>query len=193
VLAATLASFAAAPRCASADEIDEGQPFRSVAVQGDVLGLAMGRYALSVEYLPAPHHAAHLTAVGYYALPGPSDTYQGFGAELGYRWYLGSNGPEGVFVGGSFLVGGYEYAHTTPIPSKADAPYSTQFVSYGGAIDAGYQWVVLGNFAFGAGAGAQYTSDTTPPTFGPVNNAWQKLAYGPGLTPRLLLSLGTAF
>lgn len=178
---------------ARADDIDEGAPFRSIVIQGEPLAIAIGRYALDLEYLPAPHHAVHLTAVGYYALPGPTDTFQGFGAEAGYRWYAGNSGPEGFFVGGSFLLGGYEYAHTTPNASTVNLPYSTQFVSVGGAIDAGFQWVVLGNFAVGAGAGAQYTVDTTPPQFGPVSHAWQALMYGPGVSPRVLLSIGTAF
>ncbi len=180
-------------RIARADDIDEGEPFRSVALEGNPLAMAIGRYSLDLEYLPAAHHAAHLTAIGYYALPGPTDTFQGFGAEVGYRWYASSHGPEGFFIGGSFLVGGYEYAHTTPNLSAVDTPYSTQFVSLGGAVDAGFQWVVLGDFAFGLGAGAGYTVDTAPPKFGPVHPAWQKLVYGPGASPRVLMSVGAAF
>jgi hypothetical protein len=178
---------------ARADDIDEGEPFRSIGILGEPLAIALGRYALDLEYLPAPHHAIHLTAVGYYALPGPTDTFQGFGGEAGYRWYSGNHGPEGFFVGGSFLLGGYEYAHTTPNPSPVDLPYSTQFVSVGGAIDAGFQWIFFGNFAVGAGAGVQYTVDTTPPQFSSVNYSWQKLIYGPGVSPRVLVSIGTAF
>ncbi len=192
-MAITLLLPALPARSALADDIDEGEPFRSLGIQINPLGFAIGRYTLDLEYLPAPHHAVHLTPVGYYAIPGTSETFQGFGAEVGYRWYSGQDGPEGLFVGGSFLIGGYEYVHTTPNPSALDVPDDTQFVSLGGAVDAGFQWVVLGNFAFGAGVGAQYTADTSQPHFAYVQHARTDLLYGAGLRPRILLSVGTAF
>jgi hypothetical protein len=181
------------PSTACADEIDEGAPFRSIDLQANPLGIVVGRYSLDLEYLPAPHHAVHLTPVGYYAIPATADFFQGFGAEAGYRWYSGSDGPEGIFVGGSFLIGGYEYAHTPASPSPLDPADDTQFVSVGGAIDAGFQWVALGNFAFGAGAGVAYTATTQQPRFGYANHSWEDLVYGSGFRPRLLLSVGTAF
>ena len=45
---------------ARAEELDEGVPFKSVALQGNPLGLVIGRYSADLEYLPAPHHALHL-------------------------------------------------------------------------------------------------------------------------------------
>jgi hypothetical protein len=176
-----------------ADEIDEGEPFRSIAIELNPLGFAIGRYTMDLEYVAAPHHAVHLTPVGYYAVPGNSDLFQGFGVEAGYRWYSGANGPEGFFLGGSFLVGGYEYIHTTSSTSPLDVPDDTQFVSLGGAIDGGFQWVGLGNFAIGGGVGVQYTIDTSTPHFEYANHPWHDLLYGAGLRPRVLLSIGTAF
>jgi hypothetical protein len=178
---------------ARADDIDEGEPFRSIDIQLNPIGIVVGRYTLDLEYLPAPHHAVHLTPVGYYAVPASMDTFQGFGAEAGYRWYSSANGPEGIFVGGSFLIGGFEYAHSTANPSTLDPADDTQFVSLGGAIDAGFQWVPLGNFAFGAGAGVAYTVYTEQPRFNYANHSWEDLVYGSGLRPRVLLSVGTAF
>lgn len=75
---------------ASADALDEGVRFESVAVEGNPLGLAIGRYSADLEYLPVPHHALHLTPLAYYALPGTGDRLTGFGAEVGYRWYSGA-------------------------------------------------------------------------------------------------------
>jgi hypothetical protein len=74
-----------------------------------------------------------------------------------------------------------------------DAPEDTSYVQLGGAIDAGYQMVILGNFAVGAGIGAQYTADTTQPTFEYQNHPLHDLLYGWGLRPRVLLSVGAAF
>jgi hypothetical protein len=180
---------------AHAEELDEGVAFKSAAVTGSPLGFIIGRYNVDLEYLPAPHHALHLTAIGYYALPGVDDQLTGFGAEVGYRWYSGVHGPEGVFLGGSFLAGEYEYIHGTAaqVPSPLDLPDDTQYVSLGGAIDAGYQAIILGHFAVGGGVGLQYTADTEQPHFEYVSHPWHDLVYGAGLRPRVLLSVGAAW
>ena len=178
---------------ARADEIDEGEPFRSIAIELNPLGFAIGRYTMDLEYLPAPHHAIHLTPVGYYALPGNADTFQGFGAEGGYRFYAGANGPEGFFAGASGILGGYEYVHTTSNPSPLDVANDTQFVALGGALDVGFQWVGLGNFAIGGGIGVQYTAYTSQPRFEYASHPWEDLFFGAGVRPRVLLSVGTAF
>jgi hypothetical protein len=177
---------------AGAQDLDEGVRFKSVAVQGNPLGVVIGRYSADLEYLPAPHHALHLTPVGYFALPGVADQYFGYGAEIGYRWYSGVDGPTGFFLGGSVLVGSFTYVHTAQPGLPGDVSDDTTFAQVGGAIDAGYQLVFLGNFAVGAGVGLSYTVDTASPTF-EVGNHDDDLLYGAGLRPRLLLSIGAAF
>jgi hypothetical protein len=178
---------------AHADDLDEGVPFKSVALQGNPLGVVIGRYSADLEYLPAPHHALHFSPVGYFALPGVADELVGFGAEMGYRWYSGLYGPHGFFLGASFIALSLQYSHGALPGVPLDAPEETSFVQLGGAIDAGYQMVILGNFAVGAGVGAQYTADTAQPTFEHENHALHDLLYGWGLRPRVLLSLGAAF
>jgi len=178
---------------ALAEDVDEGVPFKSVGVQGNPLGFAIGRYSADLEFLPQPHHALHLTPVAYYALPGTDDQLTGFGGEVGYRWYSGAHGPHGAFVGASILAGEYQYIHSTTSTSPFDVPDSTQFLSLGGAIDGGFQAIILGNLALGAGAGVQYTADTTQPHFEFVNHPWHDLLYGWGLRPRVLCSVGAAF
>jgi hypothetical protein len=128
-----------------------------------------------------------------YALPGVADQITGFGGEIGYRWYSGAHGPHGVFVGGSFVAAELEYQHTSTATPPLDVTNDTQFVELGGAIDAGYQAILLGNLAVGAGVGAQYTVDTIKPQFEFANHPWHDLAYGWGLRPRALLSVGAAF
>ena len=178
---------------AHAEDVDEGVPFKSVALQGNPLGIIIGRYSADLEYLPVPHHALHFSPVGYFALPGVADELVGFGAEMGYRWYSGLNGPNGFFLGVSFIALSLQYTHGALPGVPLDAPEDTSFVQLGGAIDAGYQLVFLGNFAVGAGLGAQYTADTTQPTFESQNHALHDLLYGWGLRPRALLSVGAAF
>ena len=181
------------PSAARAEDLDEGTPFKSVALQGNPLGLVIGRYSADLEYLPLPHHALHLSPVGYFALPGTADEITGFGAEVGYRWYSGVDGPEGFFVGGSFVALSMRYLHGALPGIAFDVPDDTSYVQLGGAIDAGYQLVFLGNFAAGAGLGAMYTVDTAQPHFEYQNHPMHDLLYGSGLRPRLLLSLGAAF
>jgi hypothetical protein len=178
---------------ARAENLDEGVPFKSVALQGNPLGLAVGRYSADLEYLPVPHHALHLTPVGYFALPGVADELIGGGVEMGYRWYSGLNGPHGFFVGASFIALSLTYIHGALPGVPLDAPEDTSFVELGGALDAGFQMIVLGNFAAGAGLGAQYTADTTSPHFEYQNHPLHDLLYGPGLRPRVILSVGAAF
>jgi hypothetical protein len=188
-----LALVLAATSPARAEDLDEGVSFKSVALQGNPLGLVIGRYSADLEYLPVPHHALHLTPVGYFALPGVADELIGLGAEVGYRYYSGPNGPQGFFVGGSFLALSLEYIHSAQPGVPLDATDDTKFVQLGGAIDAGYQLVFLGNFAAGAGVGAQYTVDTMEPHFEFPSHFWHDFLYGAGLRPRVLLSIGAAF
>lgn len=195
LLAAAAGSVAAlASATARAEDIDEGVTFKSVAVQGNPLGLVIGRYSADLEYLPAPHHAFHLTSVGYFALPGVADELTGFGTEVGYRWYSGLSGPQGLFVGASFVAMSLRYLHAAQPGVAFDAPQDTSYVQLGGALDVGYRIVFLGNFAAGAGVGVQYTTDTTQaPTFEVPNHGLSDLLYGAGLRPRVVLSLGAAF
>ena len=172
--------------------LDEGARFKSVGVQGNPLGALIGRYSADLEYLPAPHHALHLTPVGYFALPGVADQYFGYGAEVGYRWYAGADGPTGFFLGGSVLVGSFTYVHAAQPGVPLEVSDDATFAQVGGAIDAGYQIVILGNFSVGAGAGISYTVDTQPPSF-EAGSRSDDFLYGAGLRPRVLLSVGAAF
>jgi hypothetical protein len=164
--------------------------------------MIIGRYSADIEYLPAPHHALHLSPVGYFALPGVADELIGFGAEAGYRWYSGQYGPHGVFLGGSLIALSLEYIHRAPPDVPLDTPDDTQYLQLGGAVDAGYSIIILGNFTALAGLGAEYTVDATQliphaviggPHFEFASHSMHDLLYGAGLRPRVLLSVGAAF
>jgi hypothetical protein len=183
-----------------ADNLDGGITFKSVAIEGNPLGLVIGRYSADLEYLPVPHHALHLTPVGYYALPGVADELIGGGVELGYRFYTGDYGPHGIFLGASVVALSLEYIHHAAPGVLMDASDDTTYVQLGGALDVGYQVILLGNFAVAAGVGAQYTVDMTTnfasltqPHFEFTVHPWHDLFYGAGLRPRGLLSVGAAF
>jgi hypothetical protein len=191
-LASALASVLCAASARGSD-IDEGVAFKSVALEGNPLAILVGRYSVDLEYLPFAHHALHVTPFGYYALPGVSDQLTGFGGEVGYRWYSGTHGPEGFFAGASFVAGELEYRHNATVAGPLDSSDDTTFVELGGAVDAGYQILLLGNLAVGVGAGAQYVVETTRPHFEFENHPWHDLVYGAGLRPRALLSVGAAF
>jgi len=178
---------------ARAEDLDGEPRFKSVGVQGNPLAFIIGRYSIDLEYLPAPHHALHATPFFEYALPGVDDQLSGFGGEVGYRFYTGEHGPHGFFAGASLLVSELEYIHGNPRGVPLDTANDTQYVQLGGAIDVGYQIIVLGNFCAGAGAGLQYTFDTISPTFEYSSHPWHDLVYGAGLRPRALLQVGAAF
>jgi hypothetical protein len=176
-----------------AEELDGEPRFKSVGVQGNPLDFIIGRYALDLEYLPAPHHALHATPYYMYALPGVDDQLTGFGAEVGYRYYTGAYGPHGFFAGASLLVASLEYIHGNPQNLPNDQADDTPYVQVGGALDVGYQLVALGNLAAGIGGGVQYTVNTQNPTFEFQSHPWHDLVYGWGLRPRALLQVGAAF
>jgi hypothetical protein len=190
---AALGAVLAGAAPARAEQLDEGIAFKSVALRGNPLGMIIGRYSADFEYLPVPHHALHLSPVGYFALPGVADELIGFGAEAGYRYYSGQYGPHGFFLGATFIALSLEYIHGALPGVPLDSPDDTQFVQLGGALDAGYSIIVLGNFTAAAGVGAQYTVDTTQPHFEYPSHPLHDLLFGAGLRPRILLSIGAAF
>jgi hypothetical protein len=164
--------------------IPEGPRFRTTAIEANPLGIAIGRYSINVEFLPDRHHGAHLSGHVYFSVPGNRDELNGYGAELGYRYYSGMNGPEGLFVGAMFLIGQYNY------DAEGLRQYQA-FQSFGGAIDVGWQFLVNGNFVIGPGVGVQYTYNPTEPVFEP--GGIKDFLFGAGIRPRLLLSFGGAF
>jgi hypothetical protein len=193
VAAGALSATVAVARAACAESLDEGVPFKSVGLTGNPLAIVIGRFSADLEYLPDVHHALHVSPHTYYAMPGTDDELDGFGIETGYRYYTGSYGPHGFFLGASFLFGQYRYWHPSTYGPDLDPPVDSRYYAFGGALDVGWQAIVLGNFAVGAGAGVQYQYFTDEPQFEYTHHPWHSLFYGSGLRPRILMSLGTAF
>lgn len=196
VLVASTASTALGAGIGEKDrvQLEEKSEHKSLSLEINPVAISIGRYSLNVEYLPLPHHAlvvnpffAYVSADVQTGNLEYSQSFVGAGAEAGYRFYTGSKGPNGFFVGPSVLFGQYSASQDAvgSIPAT-----STGFTTIGGAIDIGGQAVIGPGVVIGAGAGVQYTHATED--FEDLPFAAGILAGG-GIRPRVLLSVGYAF
>jgi hypothetical protein len=172
---------------------DGDDDLKHIALEVNPLGLAIGRYSISAEYLLAKHHA--LTLSPFYANAPVTATINGkeidggaltgFGGELGYRYYTGSKGANGFFVGPSALFGVYSQ-------SAPGGATSQSFSAIGGAVDIGGQAIIGPGIVIGGGFGLQYTKNSEELDTANLNLASAVIAGG-GVRPRFLLSLGYSF
>jgi hypothetical protein len=172
---------------------------KRISLEVNPLGLTIGRYSISGEYLVATHHAVTLNpfythAPVTFTVNGKEidgGALNGFGGELGYRFYTGSKGPNGFFVGPSVLVA--SFSQSAPAGAEAAGSKGSQsFGSFGGAIDIGGQGVIGPGIVIGGGFGLQYTKNTETLDSANLNLASAIIAGG-GLRPRFLFALGYAF
>lgn len=163
------------------------------------LAASIGRYSIQGEYMPAKHHALVLNPFFTHApitmtvngqeVDGGSLT--GFGGELGYKFYTGSKGPNGFYVGPSIIFANYSQSAAAG-SAPAGSQGSDSFMSYGGAIDIGGQAVIGPGIVVGGGFGLQYTKNSEDISTDNLNLASAIIAGG-GIRPRFLVSLGYAF
>jgi hypothetical protein len=111
----------------------------------------------------------------------PIQTFEGFGTELGYRYYTGRGGLRGVFFGPSLILGSF----TATAENGTQLPY----LDYGFAVDFGYQALVVDRVALSLGAGLQYA--TTSKSI-PDQMLWAKVFANSVVLPRVLVSVGWA-
>ena len=176
---------------------DAPPPRRYVAIEWNPLPLfTIGKLSANVVVVPIEHHSLVLNPFYSSTSTAPifvydssgnptqlgKQTFRGFGAELGYRYYSGLGGPRGVYIGPSLILA--SFTATAADNSK------THFFDYGLAADVGYEALVADQVALSLGAGLQYlvTSKSIPDQQFPA-----KLYANGGLRPRLLLSVGWAF
>ena len=180
---------------------------KHVAIEANLLSLLAHRFSMQVEWVPGKHHAVLANPFFFHAgrkytqdgVAYDLGDQNGLGAELGYRYYTGSRGPNGFFVGpslvfGSFYKSGGEAAAIAR-PSN-DGSYSLftldrpeNYNAYGAALDIGGQFIVGPGVLFGIGVGAQYLF-TTDDKSGGISSIIEGTA---GFSPRVLASLGYAF
>ena len=177
---------------------DAPPPRRYVVVAWNpVPAFTIGKASFDVVITPISHHA--LVLAPFYATTTtepivvqdasgspierlPKQTFQGFGGEIGYRYYSGDRGPRGFFAGPSFLIGIFD--------AIAQDQSKTSYMYFGGALDVGFSTLVADRVAISFGAGAQYTATdkAIPNQQFPAN-----IYANNGLRPRLLFALGVAF
>jgi len=193
------AAPAAAPAAAAApaekpQADDDGPEIKRLSLELNPLGLAIGRYSIQGEYMLARHHAVTLNP--FYAHAPVTITVNGqdvdggslngFGGELGYRFYTGSKGANGFFVGPSVLFGSYSQSGGVGTAS------SDSFTSIGGAVDVGGQFIIGPGVVLGFGGGLQYTKTSQDIDTANLNLASAIIAGG-GVRPRALLAVGYSF
>jgi len=172
--------------------IQEAPEPKHIAIVLNPIGLFVGRYSITGEYLPALHHAITLTPFYTHApvkltVEGQefdAGSLYGGGAELGYKFYTGLKGPNGFFVSPSFLFGSYT--------QSLEGTKSDSFTSFGGAVDVGGQAVIGSGFVIGGGFGMQWTKTSKEIDIENLNFASAIIAGG-GLRPRFLFTVGYAF
>jgi hypothetical protein len=135
-------------------------------------------WATSLDAQGSPLMNANGTS---YTLAVPSQSFKGFGGELGYRYYGSRGGARGFFAGPSFLL---ESITATPYRGS-----QTSYMGYGIAGDVGYEALVADTIAVTVGAGLQYTffDKSIPSQQLPASIIANERLY-----PRLLLSFGYA-
>jgi hypothetical protein len=170
---------------------------KQFAITTNPLNLFIHRYGVNFEYQPTLHHgvivsphydnlSVGMTGPAFDASGNPqnasyTDGFSGFGTEIGYRFYSGNRGFNGLFAGPSLLLATY---------TASGEGKSTSFSSIGWAWEVGGQAQLGGGFIIGGGGGMQYTH---------VSKAYSDLPVlagaivGGGWLPRFLFNLGYAF
>lgn len=195
--AKSVTATAAAP--SEKPQSDEEGDIKHISLELNPLGFTIGRYSVQGEYLLARHHAVTLNP--FYAHAPVTATVNGkdvdlgslngFGGELGYRFYTGNKGANGFFVGPSFLFASYSQSASTALTGPGVSAASSSFTSVGGALDLGGQFILGPGVVLGFGGGLQYTSTGNSDTSG--YNLASAVIAGGGVRPRLLLAVGYSF
>jgi len=171
-------------------------PRRTLALEFNPLaGLALHRWGVNLIVAPFQHHAIILNPYHAYArtypinlyddngnpLLLPIQTFNGWGGELGYRYYTGSGGLRGLFFGPSLFADW--------MTVEAQDGSKTKYMYYGLAADVGYQALITDSISLSFGGGLQYGQ---PSKDIPRQGFQAKYYANPILLPRLLISIGWA-
>ncbi len=176
-------------------------PIKRVTLTLNPLPMIAGRYGANVELVPLPHHA--LIASAYVqtfptwtlrmVMPSNVDLADGpkpmVGGELGYRFYSGTNGASGLFVGPSAVVMPIAYPRVRD-DLKAEV---VSLHAYGAALDVGAQIVTSSGFTFGGGVGVMGLAYSPPESVKPPAGVEAPKFVEPHVFPRLLLAAGYSF
>jgi hypothetical protein len=166
-------------------------PRRVAAIEWNPATLLIDRISFNVEIAPAEHHAFVLTPFYFYPRTSSftnasgvfvqSQKFEGFGGEVGYRYYTNRGGLRGFYAGPSVFF-------MFPKASAGNGS-ETSFEDYGVAADIGYQALVGSDWVISLGGGAQYTftSESIPRQQMPAT-----IYANRGVQPRIDFSIGYA-
>ena len=154
---------------------------RHVSLLGSPFGLVVGRVSAEVQLMVALHHAIVLNpfvrVVDDFVLLTTSGRRElGYGAEIGYRYFSGRRGANGLFIGPSVVVAHDHVAAGIDSHSHAVGTEDPSFL--GAIIDVGAQGILESGFTIGGGAGG---------------GALLRFGGNVAFTPRLLFTLGYSF
>jgi hypothetical protein len=164
--------------------------FTPFALEYQVLGPFFGgRLAITAEWSPATHHAILISPQFVHTTQHVNVTqdstiqqsYTGGGGEIGYRYYSGRRGMNGLYIGPSVLAGVYN-------ASLPDGDHA--FTNIGLAVDAGIQAIIANHLIVGGGGGIEYLSVSK--NFNDVPGGASYVAQR-GLKPRVGIQVGYGF
>lgn len=169
---------------------DKPGKYNPFAIEWSPLGIISGgRLSLNLEWAPVTHNvivvSPHIVRTSV-DIATDSDTtaqhtFTGFGGELGYRYYTGRRGMNGVFIGPSFIAGVYNGS----LPAGDQA-----FTDVGIALDVGVHEIVWNHLVIGGGVGVEYLHVSHD--FHDLPSAPAQIASS-GVKPRLLMEIGYGF
>lgn len=181
---------------------EEPPPRRIFSVEWNPLSLIINKLSVQLVVVPVDHHALVLNPFYTWTSTSPIDIYndqslqnnnapaaqlptqkfEGFGGEIGYRYYSGLGGPRGLFVGPSLILAG--------MTANAQNGSQTSYFDFGVAADVGYELIVLDSLSLAVGAGVQYA---TPSKTIPNQQFPADVYANSKVMPRALASIGWAF
>ncbi len=175
----------------STRRVDDGgesdlDAFKHVSLTLNPLSLLLSRIGMNAEYVITRHHGLSLNPF-YQSFTILYTDFSNFGGELGYRYYTGSRGANGFFLGPFITL---IAAHTkTVLGGIRPTPLVDEStLIYGVGLDLGGQHVFEGGFTIGGGLGFEYlTSKTTSATES------SSTFTAKGIAPRFLFTLGWSF
>ena len=114
------------PQPDKVEKAETKDDFKNVSLEINPLAATIGRYSIQGEYLPTPHHAVTVNPFFAHApvkvtINGQEvdgGSLNGFGGELGYRFYTGTKGPNGFFVGPSVILASYSQSAPSGVVSE---------------------------------------------------------------------------
>ena len=160
--------------------------FKHVSLTLNPLSLLLSRVGINGEYMLTQHHGLSLNPF-YQSFTIFYTEFSNFGGELGYRYYTGTRGANGFFLG-PFVTMISAFTKTVVGSIRSSPLTDESTLIYGLGLDLGGQHVFEGGFTIGGGLGFEYLASKTTSTLASSSTFTAK-----GIAPRFLFTLGWSF